>query len=119
MAKKKMMPVADPPHYIPKTISYTRALTMLEYVNLKSALKVITFDMLIDLWWECQAEKAEEIEKWAARCADPNSLVGKTPQQILEYFTRKREAIHEHVSSPELSSDQASGKELGTDGNVF
>lgn len=46
-------------------------------LGLMPALQEMTFDEVVEAWWQAQAMKADEVERQKARIADPNSRVGK------------------------------------------
>lgn len=51
----------------------------------------LTFDQVVELYWEAKRRRAHREEWQRARVADPDSMVGKTPEYVTAYFAAKRE----------------------------
>lgn len=65
--------------------------TNFRWLGVRATLMELTFDQVVELWWHCQQFRAEEEERHAQRLADPDSLYGKTPEQVEAYFEARRQ----------------------------
>jgi hypothetical protein len=69
-------------------------------ITFYDTLADMTFDQVVELFWEAKRRRAERDEWNASRVADPNSMVGKSPQYVADYYAKQREAVHEIDNTP-------------------
>lgn len=65
-------------------------ITNFRRLGLLPALQEMTFDEVVNLWWQAQNLKADQQDWEAKRAADPDNMAHKSPEYVAEWHAKRR-----------------------------